>query len=100
MVTIKSSDGILEEIRQFVAVQFLLDDNTNGLKDSDLLFEGGIIDSAGAITLVVHLEQRYAIEILDEELFPENFATIERIAEFVERKRLLNIDRDAGGDPS
>ncbi|UCG61754.1 MAG: acyl carrier protein [Candidatus Zixiibacteriota bacterium] len=89
MSKIESSNGIVEEIRRFIAAEFLLDDHTNGLKDTDLLFEGGIIDSAGAITLVLHLETCYGIRITDDELFPENFATIELIGRFVEQKRQL-----------
>lgn len=89
MSKIEHSDGILAEIRRFIATEFLLDDHTNGLKDTDLLFEGGIVDSAGAITLVLHLETCYGIRITDDELFPENFATIELIGRFVEQKRRL-----------
>jgi acyl carrier protein len=90
MSRIESHGAIIEEIRRFIATEFLLDDQTNGLKDTDLLFEGGIVDSAGAITLVLHLETCYGIKISDDELFPENFATIELIGRFVERKKRLN----------
>ncbi len=38
------------------------------------------------MSLVVLLEERFSIRILDEELFPENFATVERIAEFIAGK--------------
>ena len=86
----------IDELRQFISSEFLLDKQTDELAVTDLLFEGGIIDSAGAISLILHLEQTYDIEISDEELFPENFATIEHIVKFIERKRRSNSNPREG----
>jgi acyl carrier protein len=89
---IKPVGKITEDIRRYIASEFLLDDRSDDLKVTDLLFEGGIIDSAGAITLIMHLEQCYDVEIKDEELFPDNFATIEHIVRFIERKKTGQVD--------
>ena len=83
---IESVGRITEDIHRYIASEYLLDDQSDDLKVTDLLFEGGIIDSAGAITMIMHLEECYDIEIKDEELFPDNFATIEHIVRFIERK--------------
>jgi acyl carrier protein len=53
----------------------------------EALLESGIIDSLGVLDLVAFMEESFAITILDEELSPENFQTIERLASFIERKR-------------
>jgi acyl carrier protein len=37
--------------------------------------------------LVGHLEERYRLSITDDDLVPENFETIVRLAEFVAQKR-------------
>lgn len=87
MNRIDSTTAIANEVRRYIAAEFLLDDRENGVQDTDLLFEGGIIDSAGAISLIMFLEQSYDIEISDEELFPHNFATIEHIVKFIKRKK-------------
>jgi acyl carrier protein len=74
------------EIRRFILAHFLPGDDEKDLQDDDLLFESGIIDSAGAMTFVSFLEEYFGIEVLDEELFPENFATVTDIVKFVQFK--------------
>lgn len=56
------------------------------LTDDLQLFETQALDSLGIFELIVNLEQRYGIEILDDEAVPENFGTINAIARFVEAK--------------
>ena len=51
------------------------------------LLEGNLLDSVGIYELVVYLEKRYRIEILDEEVVPENFSTISLVARLVEKKK-------------
>jgi acyl carrier protein len=75
-----------QEIRRFILATFLSDGVEEELGDDDLLFESGIIDSTGALELVVFLEQRFGIQVRDEELFPKNFASVEKIHIYVERK--------------
>ena len=84
-------DDIPARIHEYVTTQFLLSSNPTALRDDDLLFEGGIIDSAGAVTLVFYLEDTFDISISEEELFPENFATVEQIAGLVAGKQAAGI---------
>jgi methoxymalonate biosynthesis acyl carrier protein len=74
------------EIRGFILGEYLRGSTETSLRDDDLLFESGMIDSTGAIALVLFLEERFGFTITDAELFPRNFASVERIHEFVERK--------------
>jgi len=46
-----------------------------------------VLDSMGIFELVTHLEQRFGVEIFDEELLPENFGTVASIARLVESKQ-------------
>lgn len=78
--------AVTEATREFILSSFMPGDPDENLRDDDLLLEGGIVDSAGVMSLVFFLEERFGIQILDEELFAENFATVERIAAFVARK--------------
>lgn len=80
------ASAITEVVREFILTNFMPGDPPASLRDDDLLLEGGIVDSAGVVSLVALLEERFSIRILDEELFPENFATVERIAEFIAGK--------------
>lgn len=53
--------------------------------DEDLL-ELGLLDSISLVRLVAHLETTFEIEVLDEDLMPENFQTITSISAYVERR--------------
>lgn len=94
MNVIEPGIDLTSELRRYISSEFLLDKQSDHLEVTDLLFEGGIIDSAGAISLVAHLEAQYQIEIKDEELFPENFATIEHIVRFIQRKKQQTAGHD------
>lgn len=96
MSRIVSTAMIADEVRRYIEVEFLLDDDPGDLQDTDLLFEGGIIDSAGALSLVIFLEQTYGIEVSDEELFPSNFATIRHIVRFIKRKKQIECSSVEG----
>jgi acyl carrier protein len=72
-------------IRAFVLEKFPLA-RKQQLKDSDALLESGILDSLGILDLVTYLEQEFSISVADDELVPENFQSIERVAAFVQSK--------------
>jgi acyl carrier protein len=52
--------------------------------DYDDLLESGVIDSLGVLELVAFLQQEFGIAISDDDLTPENFKSIECMAQFVE----------------
>lgn len=76
------------ELKEFILGNYLLSRDTSLLGDSESLIERGIIDSTGALELVLHLEEQYGIKVQDEELHPDNLDSVEKIAAFVERKRV------------
>ena len=53
--------------------------------DADLL-ELGVLDSAGIAQLIAFCEETFGIAIADDELVPENFQSIDTIAELVAGK--------------
>lgn len=75
------------ELRQFILENYLLTRDDSSLRDADSLTARGILDSTGALELVMHLEERYGVTVQDEELHPDNLDSIDRIAAFIERKR-------------
>ena len=72
-------------VKQFLVKRFPQVEG-RGIADEEPLLETGILDSLGVLDLVGFLEQEFVCEIEDEELLPENFESINRIADFVERK--------------
>ena len=57
------------------------------LGDDTPLLDTGIIDSLGILDIVAFLECSFNITVLDDELTPENFATISNICYFIGQKR-------------
>lgn len=86
MHEIPSHDLVEDEIRRFILTTYMPGEAEGALLADDLLFEGGIIDSGGALEFVNFLERRYRFRVRDDELFLENFATIERVVSFVLRR--------------
>lgn len=56
------------------------------IADDDHLFERMLLDSLHLITLVSSLEERFRVAVAPEDLVPENFESIDAIAEFVTSK--------------
>jgi acyl carrier protein len=76
-----------QQIRDFVTSNFYVAEPTT-LQDQTSLLEHGIIDSTGVLEVIVFLESTFGISVDDSELLPENLDSIERIAAFVEKKKL------------
>jgi acyl carrier protein len=73
-------------IRSFIVQKFPAA-RKRSIDDGTPLLESGIIDSLGMLDLVAFLEQTFNITVADDELIPENFADISRMAAFADSKR-------------
>jgi acyl carrier protein len=74
-----------ERIRRYLADRFLFDENAR-IDPAQSLIKAGILDSTGAMELVLFLETEFNIRVADAELVPENLDSIDRIAAYVARK--------------
>jgi acyl carrier protein len=72
-------------VREFILKQFPLA-RKRQIRDSDPLLESGMLDSMGVLDVVTFIEQEYSLYVADEDLSPENFQTIDRIAAFIQSK--------------
>lgn len=77
---------INEKLREFITDNFLFGDTSKALNDGDSFLEKGIIDSTGVVHLVSYVEEAFGITVNDEEILPENFDTLSRLAQFVQKK--------------
>lgn len=73
-----------DTIRNFITSNFYA--AGNGLRDDTSLLDEGIIDSTGVLEILGFVEQEFGIKVADEEIVPEHFDGVARIAAFVERK--------------
>jgi acyl carrier protein len=73
-------------VREFVVENFLFGDDT-GFADSSSFRDEGVVDSTGVLELVAFLETTFGIKVAGDEYTPENLDSIEKIADFVVRKK-------------
>lgn len=71
-------------IREYILDELLMGDESS-LRDDTPLW-GGVIDSVGLMQLITFIEERFAIEVDDEELTSAHFGTVASIAALVDRK--------------
>jgi acyl carrier protein len=79
--------ALRKQIRDFVTTNFYVAD-PKSLEDSTSLLEHGIIDSTGVLEVIMFVETAFGVTVEDAEMLPENLDSIERIAAFVERKKV------------
>jgi len=72
-------------IREFILEKFPLA-KSRSLGDTENLLQAGLVDSLGILDVVAFLEQRFGLTVDDEELTPENFASVDTLTTFTERK--------------
>jgi len=75
------------EIRRFVLDELLMGDAGAMLGDDESFLETGTIDSTGVLEVVMFLEQHYEMKVQDRELVPENLDSVQRLVQFVMRKK-------------
>jgi acyl carrier protein len=79
--------SVNDSIRRFIAGQSGFTGSESDLTDDRELIAEEILDSVGIYQLVGYLEEHFDIEVDDDELVYENFATITDIAKLVEQKQ-------------
>jgi acyl carrier protein len=76
-----------DTIRRFIVKDLHWNGSTEGPTDDYDLLRNEVLDSMGIFEIVSFVENEFEIEILDEDLLPDNFETIGSIARLVESKR-------------
>jgi len=63
--------------------------NNKGKKvnDKTLLLEEKVIDSVGMLELVAFVEDTFGIQVPDEDITPDHFGTVSRLANYVENQK-------------
>jgi len=84
---------IKNEIREFVASQYLPDVTADTITDSMPLITSGIIDSLGMLGLVDFIESRFAIEFLPREIDVHALDSIQRIETLIQNKLDCELDQ-------
>jgi acyl carrier protein len=78
--------AIEHAVREFLTDNFPLSGDASELDRDESLIGAGVIDSTGVLEVIGFVEERYEIQIADEEVLPENLDSIAAIGRFVSGK--------------
>ena len=78
--------AVNEKIRSFILENVLAGSRGTTLDDNDSFLEKGIIDSTGILELVSFIEDEFKIQVRDEELVPDNFDSVSKLAGYITTK--------------
>ncbi len=71
-------------MRDYIVENLLFGDGERLPADS--LQESRILDSLGVLSVITFMEQRFGIQIADDDVIPENFHTLSAMSGLIERK--------------
>lgn len=74
-----------DQLRNFISEVTFSD--IEAIKEDTLIFEEGIFDSLGFLSLVSYVNEEFKIEIENDELNEENFESINAIVSFIDKKK-------------
>jgi acyl carrier protein len=79
-------NDVVAKIREYVISNFLFDDEAAMLPDDASLLQNGVIDSTGVLDVVLFLEDTFGITVADEDVIPDNFDSVSRLAAYAGSK--------------
>lgn len=77
---------IKRQVRAYVQDHFVMAEEEE-LSDDTSFLARGILDSTSVLELVGFLEERFGIQVEDQEMVPENLDSLAAIADYVTRKQ-------------
>ena len=79
--------NIEQPIREFIATRLLYSNEGFNYADDASLLREGIIDSLGVVELVEFLQGHFQLKVEQQDVRPDNFDSVAKMAAFVRRKR-------------
>lgn len=76
-----------QEIKAMIVERLFLDADPAQMGDDENLMENYEIDSVNLFEIVVGMEEQFGISFEDDDFSVDLFATVDSLAEFVERKQ-------------
>lgn len=83
----QTGPSIEQTLTAYIREECLPKNGVLPLDEHDDLFQRGIVDSAGLISFIGFVEREYALSIPDEDLLPQNFASIASIAAYIRSRQ-------------
>jgi acyl carrier protein len=73
-------------IRNYIAKDILYLDTPFPHSDDASLLDQGVIDSMNILQLIMFVEKQFGLNVPDNDVMPENFDSVNRLAEYVRSK--------------
>jgi len=74
-------------IKEYILTEIMHERDMSDLKNDEPLLENGIIDSVGLLHLLTFIEEKFTLQVPDEEVVPENFENVGAIVNFIKNKQ-------------
>ena len=81
--------SVEDTIRRHISENILFTGDGYPYPDDASFLNEGIIDSMNVLELVMLVEEKFGISVADQEIVPDNFDSISKLAAFVRRKANL-----------
>ena len=75
-----------EMLRKYIADNILFSKKGYPYPDDASFLENGIVDSTNILELVMFVEEEFGITTDDNEITPDNFDSVKKLADFVHSK--------------
>ena len=86
-----SNEVIKVKLREYIMANLAERRGVTSLADGDSLLETGVVDSLGIFLIVTFIEENFHVGVGDDEITPDNFRSLEVIAEMVQNKLLRKM---------
>jgi acyl carrier protein len=87
------TNDIEETIRAYIAKEILFSDKY-GHSDEASFLDEGIVDSMNVLQIVMFIEKQFGIRVEDEEVVPDNFDSVTKLAAYVRGKEPATVVPD------
>ncbi len=83
----QNKPNLESEIRKFITENMLFSADGFNYDDDASLLDAGIVDSIGVMELVTFVDKTYKITVPPEDISPDNFDSINRLAKYIRLKQ-------------
>jgi acyl carrier protein len=87
-MTDSGSPSMVESfLRDFIVKEIGVSSGSPPIGESTKLIETGVLDSLSVLKLVMFIEDKFGIKVGADEVIPDNFETLDAMADFVRSKK-------------
>jgi acyl carrier protein len=78
------------KVREFVLKNYLFTSEQTALKSEDSFMKNGIMDSTGILEMIMFLHDEFGVDVMDDEMVPENLDSVNNVVAFLDKKLATN----------